>query len=276
MIYKYIIAFISIVCWTNSYSQVILEADGPGDTYELITSALAPGYKPIEAPGIKRGDCDNHSDFNESHITEVYDAELEKNVFKFVIHVKEDNDRCKMFDRQRNEIKSYRSSPDNLKGTQEETVVYKWKFKLDKDFQPSKNFTHLHQLKSVGETEKAKPIITLTARKGSVDKLELRHSGGKDQNTLKKVDLDLLRGNWVQVIETVTYGEENKGSYDIVITNIKTGKSILKYKNKSIQLWNAGAEFVRPKWGIYRSLKSAEYLRDETLFFADFSIIENQ
>ncbi|WP_298546024.1 heparin lyase I family protein [uncultured Aquimarina sp.] len=257
------------------YAQVTLTADGPGNTYELITSKLAPGYNPIEAPGMMREDCDNHLNYGK-HISEVFDNELAKNVFKFVIHVKEDNDRCKTFDRQRNEIKSYKSSPDNLKATIGETVEYKWKFKLDKNFKPSKNFTHLHQLKSVGETEKAKPIITLTARKGSVDKLELRHSSGKNQNTLKKVDLDLLRGHWVMVTEKVTYGNAGKTSYNISITNVKTENIILEYHNNTLQIWNAGAEFVRPKWGIYRSLKNTQSLRDEEVLFADFSIRESK
>jgi len=53
------------------FSQTVLNADGPGETYELIASVLAPGYRPIEAPGIKKNDCDNHSGFKDKHITEV-------------------------------------------------------------------------------------------------------------------------------------------------------------------------------------------------------------
>ena len=58
---------------------VVLNADGPGDTYELITSVFAPGNNPVETP-----DC-NHADFGR-HIEEVYDEVLSKNVFKFHIH----------------------------------------------------------------------------------------------------------------------------------------------------------------------------------------------
>jgi len=75
--------FISHIC----ISQVVLTADGPGDTYELITSVLAPGQNPIEAP-----DC-NHLEFGE-HIDEIFDTELDKNVFRFFMHVDPDNDRC--------------------------------------------------------------------------------------------------------------------------------------------------------------------------------------
>lgn len=260
--------------YASSYAQVSLSADGPGDTYQLIASKLAPGYNPIEAPGIKKGDCNNHSSFNDTHISEVFSKELQKHVFKFVIHVEEDNDRCKKFDRQRNEIKSYKSSPDNLKGVQGETVEYKWKFKLDIGFQPSKRFTHLHQLKAVGGLDKDMPLITLTARKGSVDRLELRYASDLDQNTLTKVNLDELKGNWVDVIETVTYNEKGKAKFSIIIKNLKTGKIILEYKNNDLKMWKTEADFIRPKWGIYRSLKNSQDLRDEEILFADFVITE--
>ena len=49
--------FIIIFNITNLFSQVLLDADGPGNTYELITSVLAPGYDPVEEP-----DC-SHSAF---------------------------------------------------------------------------------------------------------------------------------------------------------------------------------------------------------------------
>ncbi len=255
-------------------AQVILCADGPGDTYALISNALAPGYKPIESPGIRKKDCDNHVDFGE-HISEIFDKELNKNVFKFVIHLKEDNDRCKKFDRQRNEIKTYKASPDNLKGTLGETVEYSWKFKLDKNFQASKRFTHLHQIKCVGGPIK-KPIITLTARKGDVDKLELRHFSGTNTSKLTEIDLEALRGKWVEVIETITYGEGTTGNYKIQITDVKTKKELLHYTNNAIRMWSTEALFMRPKWGIYRSLQKSDDLRDEEVLFADFKITEKE
>ncbi|WP_025739591.1 hypothetical protein [Aquimarina pacifica] len=255
-------------------AQVILSADGPGDTYELISGALAPGYKPIEAPGIKRKSCDNHSIFGD-HISEVFDEELNKNVFKFVIHLNDDNDRCKKFDRQRNEIKAYKASPDSLKATLGETVEYSWKFKLDENFQASKRFTHLHQLKCVGGIIK-KPIITLTARRGDPDKLELCHFSGTETSKLATVKLNLFRGKWVEVKETITFLDGNKGKYHIRIIDTKTKKEILDYSNNYIRMWATEAIFIRPKWGIYRSLKRSDQLRDENVLFADFRIEEKK
>jgi len=244
---------------------VELKADGPGNTYDLITSILAPGYNPIEVP-----DC-NHPEFGD-HIDELFDSELNTNVFRFYIHASPDNDRCINFDRQRNEIKTYDQSPDNLLGVDNEKVVYKWKFKLKSGFQTSPNFTHLHQLKSVGGSLASMPMYTLTARKGNPDKLELRYAETDDQNTLTETDLAPFVDTWLEVTEIIKYG--TSGTYEIEIKKVSDNTTLFAYSNFSIINWRAGATFVRPKWGIYRSLLNAQDLRDEEVLFADFSITE--
>ena len=64
----------------------------------------------------------------------------------------------------------------------------------------------------------------------------------------------------------------HNGSYSIELRNLSTGSLLLDYDNQNIDLWRVGAEFVRPKWGIYRSLKSKEYLRDEQVRFDRFCL----
>ena len=182
----------------KGYGQVELNADGPGNTYELITSILAPNNNPIEVP-----DC-NHTEFGE-HIDEIFDSELNTNVFRFHIHTALDNDRCINFDRQRNEIKTYDKSPDNLLGIENEKVIYKWKFKLEAGFQSSPNFTHLHQLKSVGGSLASMPMYTLTARKSTPDRLELRYAETDNAVTLKQSPLAPFIDTWLEVTETITY-----------------------------------------------------------------------
>lgn len=244
---------------------VVLSADGPGNTYGLITSVLAPGYDPIEAP-----DC-NHPEFGD-HIDELFDNELNKNVFRFFIHTSPDNDRCINFDRQRNEIKTYDQSPDNLLGIENEKVVYKWKFKLKAGFQSSTNFTHLHQLKSVGGSLASMPMYTLSAKKGSPDKLQLRYAETDTQINVAEANLANFIDTWLEVTETIKYG--TSGTYDIEIKKVSDGTVLFTYSNASIINWRADASFVRPKWGIYRSLINAQDLRDEEVLFADFSITE--
>lgn len=251
--------------YMHSYGQVVLDADGPGNTYPLITSVLAPGFNPIEVP-----DC-SHTDFGD-HIDEVFDDVLNTNVFRFFIHVTPDDDRCINSDRQRNEIKTYDKSPDNLLGIENEKVVYKWKFKLASGFQSSPNFTHLHQLKSVGGPLSSMPMYTLTARKGNPDRIELRYAQTDTQVTLAQTDLLPLINTWLEVTETIEYGTE--GTYNIEIKRISDDTVLFSYSNNNIINWRLDADFVRPKWGIYRSLNNAQDLRDESVLFANFSIEE--
>ncbi|MCE5331786.1 MAG: T9SS type A sorting domain-containing protein [Bacteroidales bacterium] len=249
-------------------SQTMLEADGPGNTYELINSVLAPnGGDVVENP-----EC-VHPEFGR-HITEVWDATLNQYAFAFHIHVTPDNDRCTNFDRQRMEIKTYDASPDNLKGVPGETVVYKWKFKIPTGFQPSSSFTHLHQIKAVGGDDDD-PIFTLTARKGTPNKMELNYYQNSSLNSSKlaTVNLSLFENTWVEVTERIKIDKVN-GAYSINIKNISTGATILSYSNNNLLTIRVDNDFIRPKWGIYRSLINSQDLRDESLRFASFSIDE--
>ncbi len=257
-----------VVCLLISLSlqaQVELKANGPENTYEEITAVLAPGYNPIEVP-----DC-GHSSFGR-HIDEVFDADLNAFVFRFHIHVTPDDDRCINSDRQRNEIKSYDQSPDNLLGIEDEIVIYKWKFKLDAGLQVSPNFTHVHQLKSVGGSLASMPMYTITLRKGSPDRLELRYAETNSQVTLKQSDLLPFKGVWLEAKETIRYG--TAGYYRIEILRVSDNSILFEYENDNIINWRPGADFVRPKWGIYRSLNNAQDLRDEEVLFTDFSVEE--
>src|SRR5438105_1757378 len=105
-------------------AQVFLTADGQTDAYSLVNSALGAGP---ETP-----DC-SHPSFGE-HITQAYDSDLGKSAFVFNIHVTPDNDRCVNFDRQRLEIKTDGSSPAYVKGSLDDSVSYRWKFKLPDGF----------------------------------------------------------------------------------------------------------------------------------------------
>lgn len=244
-----------------------LAADGPGNTYEIISAAF--GGDATEDP-----DC-AHPAYGR-HIREEFDNSLRKYVFVFTLHVTPDNDRCNgATDRQRNEIKTYGPSADSLKGQLNETVTYRWKFKLDSAFQPSPSFTHIHQIKAGDGSNADAPVITLTPRAGNPEKLEVIHTGNTSASTLgkvKTVDLAPFKGEWVEVTEKLTY--KTSGAYELIIKRVRDGTVLLDYSNSVIDLWRDSASFCRPKWGIYRSLNNVSYLRDEEVRFADFCIAE--
>ena len=254
-------AFLVILLPLFCNSQVVLKADKPGNTYELINSVLAPGNEAVEHP-----EC-IHGSFGR-HIAEVWDEDLKENVFEFYSHVNPDNDRCEKLDRQRIEIKTYESSPDNLKGTLGETVTYKWKFKLPKGFQPSGSFTHLHQIKAVGGSQDL-PIFTLTARKSKINQLLVIHN---NETTVASANLSEFEGVWVEVTEKIKIGAN--GTYSISIKKIKNGEELLSFNSDNMMTIRPDNDFIRPKWGIYRSLKKATDLRDESVRFNEFSIKE--
>ncbi len=240
---------------------VTLNADGPGSTYELINSVLAPGYDVVEHP-----EC-VHPGFGR-HIAEVWDAELGAYVFEFYSHVLEDNDRCINFDRQRVEIKTYDQSPANLKGTLGETITYKWRFKLAAGFQPSTSFTHIHQIKPVNGDD-GNPLFTLTPRKGTPNKMELIHN---NVTKVAIVNLSLFDNVWVEATQIIKVGAN--GTYSMDIRRVSDNVSILSYSNSDIMTIRPDNDFIRPKWGIYRSLNNSVNLRDDSIRFNAFSIEE--
>ncbi|MBC9798203.1 hypothetical protein [Sinomicrobium weinanense] len=241
-----------------------LSADGPGNTYELINSVL--GGNAAEVP-----DC-AHPGFGR-HITEEFDNELNKNVFVFHMHVDHDGNLCDPNDgRQRCEIKTYGPSPSNLKIFEGDEVTYRWKFKLDEGFQPSPSFTHIHQIISGGGTAGTPLLVQLTPRYNSAgDRMELiiyDESGSVTKPRI--VDLSGFKGEWVEVYEKATF--DYNGTYEILIKRVSDGAVLLSYSSPDVYLWREGMTFCRPKWGIYRSLDKASYLRDEEVRFADFCL----
>ena len=247
-----------------------LQADGFNkgvDTYELITNFAGP--KSIEAPDLYE---DNHPGI--PHIYEATD-EVVGDHFVFALHKNEDNDRgiLSITDRQRNEIKAYAGSDDDLKAYKNEILSYRWKFKLNKDITVSKNFGHFFQLKAVDGGIGA-PILTLSGRDKNGEWLEVIHRIHGKTNLLTKIPLKPLKGKWLDISLFVNY--RNHGQLELLITDMETNETVLNLSLNDIDMLRGegNQDFVRPKWGIYRSLKSAYMLRDEEeqVFFADFTV----
>lgn len=64
-----------------------------------------------------------------------------------------------------------------------------------------------------------------------------------------------------------SYGTD--GRYALVLTDLSTGETLVQVDQS---VWRDGAEFGRPKWGIYRGLSHKRNLRDETVLFDSFCI----
>ncbi len=250
-----------------------LDADGDGvglDTYDLIRDFGGPN--PIEAPDLY---AINHPGVR--HIYEDSDAEV-GNHFVFIIHrdIDIDRDRPENDDRQRNEIKTYNQSEEAVKGFEGETFIYRWKFKINADMEVSTRFTHFFQLKAVGGSD-SQPVVTFTGNERSgEDGIEVRQSPLQDFTVLQRQPWSMVTGEWLEAYCRVTFSDS--GDLRIIVTRMRDDKVIFDIDEQGLDLWRgeSAEHFVRPKWGIYRSILETDNLRpdEEAVRFANFSVSE--
>jgi hypothetical protein len=255
-------------------SVTALQADGPAgkDTYKLIRNAF--GSNSIESPSLYKN---NHH--TAEHLWEETDSVVGHH-FVFAVHRDEDWDRDKypkISDRQRNEIKTYGSSSDKVKGFYGETLRIRWQFKITEGMEVSKYFSHFFQLKAVGD-DASHPIVTLTGReKSGSDVIEIRHAQSSKDTYLDTNSWDAGTGQWLQADCIATFMDD--GYFRLTVTSLDGTEVILSTEQENIDMWrssskNDSSQFVRPKWGIYRSIKQSSNLRsdEEIVRFANFEI----
>jgi len=246
-----------------------------GEAYAVINAALAGHNRNVaEVP-----DCMHPEIFE--HIRMVYDDVLGKYVFEFLICVDSivDGDvqpdswqipyrNCsiRFHDRQRNEIKTDANSPRFLRGYHGDTVRYSWRFWLPPDFhQPTNAFTHIYQVKPVGGDD-SQPIFSLTVRQGG--RIIVRYFNTELEEINPAIHPD-RRGRWIEVDHYMEVGVN--GWSRMTITDVEYGH-ILHHHDRAMLTLRPTNRFIRPKWGIYRSLANANQLRDERIRFSNFVI----
>lgn len=236
-------------------------------------------------------------DINGVHneVDEPVDAFLNKYVFRFNIHIDPviDGDRCSSstVDRQRNEMKSItnNSTWSKVQGNWDEWQILEWKFKIPAGFQPTQNFTHIHQLKGQDGPNIGSPVITITPRAnsdGSNKRIQIIHSvdgANTGKGTIvDNIPLSDFQDQWVQVREEVHYTHD--GYYGIKITRISDGKVLIDHQDNDIDMWRIGTSYIRSKFGIYRSLSGGKLnqipvgqsplLKNESIWLSDFRVYE--
>jgi hypothetical protein len=223
------------------------------------------------------------------------DAVANQYVFRFDIHIDPviDGDRCSSttVDRQRNEMKSITNNSTwaKVQGNWDEWQIVEWKFKLAPGFQPTQNFTHIHQLKAQDGPNNGSPVITITPRadsSGGNKRIQIIHSvdgANTGKGTIvDNIPLSEFEGQWVQVHEEVHYTHD--GYYSARITRLIDGKVLVDFKDENIDMWRIGSSYIRSKFGIYRSLAGGRLnqvpvgqsplLKNESLWLTDFRVYE--
>lgn len=261
-----------------------LDSDGPnlGKTaYQLIWQVFGVGS--IESPDLYSKD---HTEVE--HIVEATD-DVVGHYFDFLAHRDLDYNKGVISDRQRNEIKAYDNSNPNLLGYEGETFQYSWKFKVSSELELSSKFSHFFQLKaknavnSFANGDDDQPIVTISGveKSASGNELQVRYSKGTETLGVMTSDVYLAKLNWgsitdewLQIFVQATYAEN--GHLVLEITRLRDNNKILSIEESGIDLLRANDsnDFVRPKWGIYRSISETESLRIdvEKVSFANFVV----
>lgn len=248
------------------FALQLINAQTVSDNSQIISALLAPDGDIVHT------NCSQHG--YGGHYNEIVDEELNRTVSQFQIHKTNDVEACKNFGTRFNEFKTIADAPKKLVGAEGETVTYSWKFKFNDNFEVIKNNIDIHQLKAVGGSEADIPLISLTAtRKGRFESLELRYSEEREQTILETMDITNLKGQWIEVTETITYNEI--GAYAITIETVNDGEVLLEYSDDATRTWRTDADVIRPKWGIYKESPGTDTDLEKSILFTDFNIEEN-
>lgn len=100
--------------------------------------------------------------------------------------------------------------------------------------------------------------------------MEVIHNTEINRTVVSSENLSKFLGKWIHAKEELRYGKN--GKYSLVVSRLDTDEQLLSITLNEIDLWRDGAEYARPKWGIYRSLATLDGLRDEDVWFASFCI----
>lgn len=90
-----------------------------------------------------------------------------------------------------------------------------------------------------------------------------------------------IQGQWLEAFVRAQFSEQ--GSLEMSVTPLGSTTPLFTVNEQNIELWHSGNNnstdnFVRPKWGIYRSLNDKTGLNagEDEVWFADFEIKEVQ
>ena len=258
----------SLASQTSSQS-IDLEADLNSSLSALDQIRKSFGKYSIESPELFEG---NHQGFE--HIKIQGDSDIGA-CFAFYIHRDLDKDMDKQWpkgkERQRNEIKGYKGSPEAMKAIDQETAFFSWDFKIDPTFSLTHQFCHFFQLKPVGKKNSPLPILTLSGSiQSGEEELELRFLGDENKK-IKLANWKDCKGKWLKCICLTRLGQDGEVSFSLESMD---GTIVVEHHKANITTWHSDFSFVRPKWGIYRSLKDMHKIKnqEDRVYMNNFSV----
>lgn len=166
---------------------------------------------------------------------------------------KDDRDSTGGGDRQRTEAKGMVHNGAALKMTNGQTWNISYRMYMPATLHGTSKFTHIFQTK-IPATD-AGPFVTLdlTRESSASETLRARAYANSGSPTIASTPLGPLRNTWITIQWTLTIGQS--GSARFVCIDSK-GKTVADSTRHGVVIPDEG-DYVRPKWGIYRSVKSA-------------------
>ena len=187
---------------------------------------------------------------------------------QFTIYKNDDDSVTKKPDRQRIEMKVFDKSPTSYKATLNTNYVYTWWLKLGQGMVVSDSFFHIFQLKAVGNVPDS-PVFTLSLTNKNGLHMRVNRNGNDDLNPstdyLNLLPLKTVLGNWIQATVEVNYSNIPSNGYVKVLLKSQNGRQLVVQQTSFRTYW-VKADFVRPKWGLYRQIDSAFQPSDTELF----------
>ena len=202
------------------------------------------------------------------HVTCSADTRMGK-VINLTLYKNDDDSLTGSIDRQRIEMKTFRSNPEML--TQVTDYVYAWWFHLNPNLKTGEKFFHIFQLKSGVDST---PLLTfsLTRKLGFHIRWRTENRTGVIQES-KQIVMDLpdALGRWLQASVQIHY--QNASSYFRVTIKDENGFELFPLNNasgifncNSCELLRETGHTIHPKWGFYRAHDDLHQPSDWQLF----------
>ncbi|MFD8495192.1 Tat pathway signal sequence domain protein [Amycolatopsis sp. NPDC059657] len=150
-------------------------------------------------------------------------------------------------DRQRNESKGMRGDGKTYPILKDTTWRIQYQAFWPSELTATTSFTHIAQMKV---SDVGPPLFTLTPRakgpKGGVLTIDGDSGGSRDL-----ADYAPLQNKWIDVM--YEFKASHSGYLRVVIQN---GSTVVHDSKKNADLWR-DKNYLKPKWGVYRSIKSS-------------------
>ncbi|MFB4283957.1 MULTISPECIES: hypothetical protein [unclassified Nonomuraea] len=180
-------------------------------------------------------------------VTHIY---VSGDAYRFDMHT-QDRDGS---DRQRNEVKGMRtgSGSSYLKILENETWRISYQLYIPTSLDATSSFTHIAQMKTPGS---GAPLYTMSLPiSGGTPKINVRYWDEAEQtHEVGSTNLNPIQGKWLST--TFEFKAADSG---YLRWTLKDGSTTLVDRRlDDTDLWRGDDEYLRPKWGIYRSINSS-------------------